>query len=173
MTTITNSEAASTTTMDEIQSWMTSNSISTTGSISLSIDQMGYVKEFTTAVTLTAAQITSFKQTFFNKRAQGNVGADISSGSTITLTTGNLINITGTTSINYITTTGWKKGSVVCLDFNSGPITINHNSSSPASTSAALFLASNSLFSFKAGSVLTLIYDGTYWREIARMESSP
>lgn len=172
VTTITNSEAATTTTMEEVQAWMTSKSIAITGSISLSIDDMGYVKELVTAVTLTAAQITDFKNTFFNKRSQGNKGASVTSSSTLTLGNGNLFPVTGTTTINYITTTGWKEGSMICLDFHSN-ITINHNSGSPASTALPIFLNNNSLFSFKPGSVLTLIYDENYWREIARMETSP
>lgn len=173
MTTITNAESASVTTMEQVQAWMTSNSIPITGSISLAIDSMGFVESLITAVTLTTPQITSFKENFFNKRAQGNKGSDIVSAGTITLTQGNLVVITGTTTINYITTTGWKPGSMICLEFIAGPITLNHNTSSVPANTAALFLNSNSNFSFKAGSVLTVIYDGTYWREIARMESSP
>jgi len=172
VTTITNTEAVTFTTMEDIQAWMTLKSIATTGSISLSVDDMGYVKELITAVTLTAAQITDFKNTFFNKRSQGNKGPDITSSSTLTLSNGNLFAITGTTTINYITTTGWKQGSIICLDFHSN-ITVNHNSSSPASTSAALYLNNSGLFSFKSGSTLTLIYDDNYWREIGRMETSP
>jgi len=172
LTTITNTEPVSVTTMDEVQDWMTTNSISITSAISLSIDQMGYVSEFTTDETLTSLQIADFEQTFFNKRSEGSMGEDVTSASTITLTEGNLFDITGTTSIDYITTTNWKKGSMICLDFDSD-ITINHDTSSPASTSAALFLSGNILFAFKAGSTLTLIYNGTYWKEVARMESSP
>jgi len=172
VTTITNTEAMISTTMEDVQAWMVSKSLPTTGSISLSVDDMGYVKELVTAITLTAAQITDFKNTFFNKRSQGNKGASISSSSTLTLGNGNLFPITGTTTINYITTTGWKEGSMICLDFHSD-ITINHNSSSIPTTALPIFLKSNTLFTFKSGSVLTLIYDESYWREVARMETSP
>lgn len=171
MTTITNAEPVSVTTMEQVQSWMTSNSISTTSSISLEIDQMGYVKEFTTDETLTTAQITDFEQEFFNKRSQGNQGGNVTSADTITLTEGNLITITGTTSITYITTTDWKVGSMICLEFESGTISIIHGGSSAPTNTAAIYLSGSGDAAFGAASTLTLIYDGTYWKEIARMSS--
>ena len=170
MTLITNTEAISVTTMEDIQAWMTSNSIPITGGISLDIDQMGFVKSLDTDVTFTAQQIIDFKQNFFNKKIQGNMGVDIASSSTITLNNGNLFAVTGTTDINYITTTDWKPGSIICLIFDSD-ITINHNTGSPPANTVPLFLNNEVLFDFKSGSTLTLTYDDNYWREIARMDT--
>jgi len=173
LTIITNSEADTITTMSDIKAWLTSNSIDITGkSASLSIDHLGYVQEFDVDVTIAAPEIESFKNIFFNKRIQGNRGLGVSSAGTITLTNGNFYDITGITTINYITTTNWKPGSMICLKFHSS-ITIKHNSSSVPTNTASLFLNSNIDFDFKAGSTLTLVYDGEYWREMARMESSP
>ncbi len=156
--------------MEQVQAWMTTNSIPITGSIELSVDGMGYVKELTTDATFTSPQIASFKRDFFNKRSQGNKGDDIASAGTITLTLGNLFHITGTTTINFITTTTWKTGTMVCFKFDSA-ITINHNTGSVPSNTFAIFLKGSTNISFNAGSTLTLICDGDYWREIARMES--
>lgn len=155
--------------MEQVQTWMTDNSISITGSMSLSVDQMGYVKEFTTAETLTGPQIASFEETFFNKRLQGHMGEEIASSQTITLTQGNLFNIAQTDTISYITTTEWRNGSVICLNFLEGNITLTHNTGNVPANTAAMFLDSGSNGVFTAGSVLTLIYDGIYWREISRM----
>jgi len=154
--------------MDEVQSWMTTNSISITSSISLSVDQQGYVEEFTTAETLTAPQITAFKETFFHKRSHGSKGADIASAGTITLTEGNYFDITGTTAIDHITTTTWKEGTKITLQFDSA-VTINHNTATPPANTEALFLNGSVNFSATAGSTLSVVYDGGYWREISRM----
>jgi len=154
--------------MTEVQSWMTTNSISITGSISLSIDQQGFVEEYITAETLTAPQIADFEETFFHKRSHGSKGADVSSAGTITLTEGNYFDITGTTAINYITTTTWKEGTIIHLQFDSA-VTINHNTSTVPANTEALFLNGSANFSATAGSTLSVVYDGGYWREISRM----
>jgi len=173
VTIITNGETVESTTIPDVQAWFTNEGIDITGkSLSLNIDLMGYVSSLDVDVTMTAQQITDFEEQFFNKRDQGNKGTDIASASTITLTNGNLFKITGTTTIDYITTTGWKLGSIICLDFPND-ITLNHNTGSPPVNTEPLFLSDESLFDFKGGSTLTLVYDDTYWREIARMESSP
>jgi len=96
------------------------------------------------------------------------MGTDVTSASTITLTKGNYFNITGTTVIDYITTTTWKAGTTICLQFDSA-VTINHNIGSVPANTAALFLNGSGNFSATAGSTLTLIYDGTYWCESSRM----
>lgn len=155
--------------MEDVQTWMNGQGISITGSISLSIDQMGYVLGFITDENLTELQITSFTDTFFNKRFQGSMGADITSSQTITLTQGNLFGITGTTTIDFITTSGWKNGTTICLKFLAGNITLTHDAATVPDNTGAIFLDAASNGIFTAGSVLTLIYDGQYWREISRM----
>ena len=169
MTIISNIDPRTVTPQAEIQAWLIANSLSLTATMSGSSDELAILKEFTTSETLTEPQIASFKETFFNKRSQGSMGVDIASGATITLTQGNLFDVTGTTTINYITTTDWKKGSMVCLMFLAGSITLTHNTSSVPANTAATFLSAGINGSFTVGSVLTLIYDGTYWREITRM----
>jgi len=168
LTTITNTEAVTNSTHDEVKTWLTTNSLSTTTTQSLEIDQAGSVKEFTTTETLSAPQIADFKETFFHKRSHGSKGADISSAGTITLTEGNYFDITGTTAIDHVTTTTWKEGTKVTLQFDSA-ITINHNTATPPANTEALFLNGSVNFSATAGSTLSIVYDGGYWREISRM----
>lgn len=165
---VTNPDAVNATTLEEVKAWMTLNLIPTTGAISLELDHLGFVKTFDTVETLTAPQITDFEETFFHRRIEGNQGEDVASAGTITLTEGNFFDITGAVTINYITTIGWKTPSVVRFQFNTG-ITLNHNTGSVPADTAAMFLNGSANATFTAGSTLTLLYDGTLWRELARM----
>lgn len=168
MTVVTYEGAIEATTIEQVKAWMTLNSISITGPISLSLDQMGFVKEFDTAETLTAPQIADFIRTFLHKRIHGNKGEDVASAATITLTQGNFFDITGAVSIDFITTTDWKEGDLVRFQLNTG-ITLNHNTSSPPANTAALFLNGSANAVFTAGSTIVLSFDGGVWRELARM----
>ena len=98
-------------------------------------------------------------------RFQGNKGPDIVGAATITLGDGNYFDITGNTNIDFMTTTGWQTGSVVVLQFdaNSGA---NDNTVSPPANTAAFDLAGD--FTASSGDTLTIIFDGTFWREISR-----
>jgi hypothetical protein len=167
-TTITNTEPHVITTMEDVQTFMTNNSIPITGSIELDIDDRGYVKELRTDATFTGPQIASFEDEFFHKRTQGDKGLDVASGSTVTLSEGNLFDITGTSSIDYITTTTWKKGSSIILRFDSA-LTVNHNTGSVPANTEAIFLAGSANQAFTANSTLTLVFDDVFWREIGRM----
>lgn len=90
-------------------------------------------------------------------------GAAIASAATITLgTDGNYFRITGTTGISAITVTGWNAGSVVILSF-AGALTITHGTGA-----AAIRCAGSVNISITAESQLTLVFDGTLWRETAR-----
>ena len=92
-------------------------------------------------------------------------GADIASGNNITLgTDGNYFDITGTTQVNTISATNWIAGSIVVLQFDD-IVTVAHNT---AGTGASILLASSANFSATANDTLTLVYDGTTWREVAR-----
>jgi len=168
MTTITNLQPYVHSTMDEVQTFMTNNGISITGSISLTLDQLGYVEELITDATFTGPQITLFEDEFFHKRNHGDKGDDVASAATITLTEGTLFDITGVTAIDFITTTTWKKGSTIHLQFDSG-ITINHDTVTPPVNTEAIFLNGSANQAFTAGSTLTLIFDDVYWREVGRM----
>lgn len=106
-----------------------------------------------------------------NSRFQTRQGADVASLGDLTLgTDGNVFEITGTTTINAITTTNYLNGAVVTLLFTSTP-TVKHNTAGGAST-AVFLLAGAADFVASAGDTLTLVYSeigGTNaWREIGR-----
>jgi len=93
-------------------------------------------------------------------------GADVASAATITLgNDGNYFSITGTTNIDYITTTNWTPGSIVILKFN-GSLTLNHESASPAATSAKLTLAAAGNVNVTDKDMVILCYDGSTWRQV-------
>ncbi len=103
-------------------------------------------------------------------RIVGLQPASIASASNLTLTEGNVFEITGTTSISGITTAGWQNGSTVTLMFSS-TATVRHNTAGGAGT-ALIFLAGAANFSATANDTLTLVLstvNGTQaWREIGR-----
>lgn len=80
--------------------------------------------------------------------------------------TGNLDSISGNTQINAITTTDWQSGSVVRLFFGGTPL-VKNNTTGGAGT-APIRLSGGVDFTAGAGDILTLVYEGTYWRESAR-----
>lgn len=100
----------------------------------------------------------------FNARILGKKASDVASANDITLGDGNYFDITGTTQVNTIAATGWTAGSVVTLQFDAS-VTVKHNTSG---TGASLLLAGAADFSATADDTLTLVYDGTTWRETAR-----
>src|SRR6185369_8805411 len=92
-------------------------------------------------------------------------GADVPSAGDLVLTTNSQV-VTGTTTINAITTTNWAAGAVVYLIF-SGACTVKHNTAGGAST-AKMFLSGSTDLTTAANTVLTLVYDGTQWQEVCR-----
>lgn len=169
MTVITNTESYDTVTMSQVQAWCTANSISTTGvSISLTPGLMGRVKEFDIDTTLTPQQISDFKSKFINMRIQGSYEL-VPSADTLTLTNANFLHITGNTPIKFITTTGWKLGSMITLHFGQSN-TIHSNTVTAPPNTKHIFLKANSDTTFTVNSTLTLLLDGGAWVEIARME---
>lgn len=100
-------------------------------------------------------------------RFQSLKGSDVASADEITLGVGNYFDITGTTTINHIDKTDWQAGSVVMLQFDAS-VTVTHNAGSPTGTEASILLAGAGAFSATANDTLTLMYDGTTWREITR-----
>lgn len=98
-------------------------------------------------------------------RHQYAKGADVASAGDITLgTDGNFFDITGVTTINTISSTAWAPGSVIFLQFD-GSVTLANNT---AGAGARLLLSGSANFAATADDTLTLIYDGTFWRELAR-----
>jgi hypothetical protein len=101
--------------------------------------------------------------------------ATVATANLLTLTKGNIFNLTGTTTINHIVKTGWvtvargtSVGEVILI-FN-GAVTVTHNAGSVPSNAAALALAGAANFAATAGDTLSLLYDSVTdkWREIGR-----
>lgn len=100
-------------------------------------------------------------------RRLGVKPADVASAGTITLGQGNFVDVTGVVAISYITKTGWTSGSIIILQFDSAP-TLTHNAGAPPAGTAALQLAGSVNFGASSGDTITLAFDGTFWREVAR-----
>ncbi len=115
-------------------------------------------------------------KTVFNKdiimdtaRIQGFKGTHINSDTLITLGSGNFFLIRGTQTINRISADNWQPGSIVTLIFDDTAV-LRHNSDL-FGTSIPMFLYNSSNWSITANDIITLIYDGTYWREISRTDN--
>jgi hypothetical protein len=100
-------------------------------------------------------------------RFQTSTGANVASAGDLTLgNDGNVFTITGTTTINAITTTNWQAGSEIILIFSDN-VTVSNNTAGGANT-AVLLLAGGANFSATANDVLKLVYNGTSWFEVSR-----
>lgn len=96
-------------------------------------------------------------------------GADVASAGTLTLgAAGNVFGITGTTAIDFLTTTNWQAGSIVWLRF-AAAATVNHNTGSPPGSTAPILLSGAANITFAANTVLGLIYDGTNWIDVRKV----
>lgn len=107
----------------------------------------------------------------FDGRIIGNQGADVASASNITLSDGNIFEITGTTAIDRISSTGWQDGAVVTLVFNES-VTVNH-ATATSGNNITILLSGAANFSATANDTLTLVLcsttaNGQAWREVAR-----
>jgi hypothetical protein len=110
---------------------------------------------------------------FFARRVEESKGTDTASASTLTLPNdGNFVEITGTTTIRYVTTTGWHSGSRVELYF-AGALTLTNNAGTVPANTAPLKLAGGTNASMAAGSTISLRYDAGHgwWREVGRTEA--
>lgn len=93
----------------------------------------------------------------FSGAVQNAQGADVASASTITLGAGgNTFRITGTTTINLITTTGWQVGSMVNLTFAS-TAALAHNQTAAGLTAGIIVAGSNGTYSPAANYCAQLI----------------
>jgi hypothetical protein len=112
--------------------------------------------------------ITSNGHTLVNgKRFETAKGADVVAANDLTLgAAGNIFHITGTTTINAITTSNWQAGSEITLIFDSTP-TVKNNTAGGGGT-AVMKLAGGADFSATADDVLKLAFDGTKWYEVSR-----
>lgn len=93
-------------------------------------------------------------------------GADVASGTNITLGSGNVFSITGTTTIDCIVSTNWAAGSEVLLLFDTSLTVTDGGSCTTPNESLVLAGA----FSATAGDTLKLVLDAATgdWREIDR-----
>jgi lysophospholipase L1-like esterase len=115
----------------------------------------------------TTLQIDRQKITVGSARFQTKTGANVASAGDLTLgNDGNVFTITGTTTINAITTTNWQAGSEIILIFSDN-VTVKNNTSGGANT-AVMKLLGGVDFSATADDVLTLIYTGSSWVEKSR-----
>ena len=108
----------------------------------------------------------------FDGRVLNTQGADVASGTSLTLgSDGNSFEITGTTQIDQILSTGWQEGAVVTLIFNES-VTVRHGVATSGSNITILLSGAGNL-SATANDTLTLILSSTTaggqaWREVAR-----
>ena len=119
-----------------------------------------------------ATNVLTFRNTGGIETLTGSIqwrkGSDVASASTLTPgSAANSFDVTGSTTIDYITTTGWQAGAVILLKFEAS-VTVTHNAGSVPGSTAAILLAGAANFSATADDTLLLLYDGANWREIAR-----
>lgn len=115
----------------------------------------------------TTSTITSAKSHTFTARQLQSQGASIASATTVTLgADGNVFPISGTTTINGITTSGWSLGAVVYLKF-AGILTLTHNSGAPGGGAVAIKTTTAANVTTAANSIAMLIFDGTFWVQVA------
>jgi hypothetical protein len=99
-------------------------------------------------------------------RKLGTQGSDVTAANDITLGLGNYFDITGATEVQRILGTGWTDGSLVVLQFDSNP---NVKTGVTAGSSYYGFKLAGAVdFAATAGDTLTLVFDGGWWRELAR-----
>jgi hypothetical protein len=103
-------------------------------------------------------------------QTQGSQGADVVSATNISAAS-NYQQVTGTMDINDINSTGWTAGSVIILQFAGGLSLLSQGDGAAAAVApqANIVLAGDSDLVVTAGSVVTLVYDGTVWREVSNM----
>lgn len=100
----------------------------------------------------------------FSKRIYAKQGADVASATDITLGDGNYFDITGTTTIETIVSTGWTPGSIVVLRFDGSLQLTNLGTGS----GAQMKLTGGMNWSVTADDVTMLMWDGTYWLQLNR-----
>lgn len=101
---------------------------------------------------------------YFQGRLEEKQGADVASATDLTLgADGNVFNITGTTTINDITTTGWANGSQIVLRFT-GVVIVTNNGTPNANTAAVLLAGSLPLTSANNTILGLALISGT-WQE--------
>lgn len=80
---------------------------------------------------------------------------------------GNFTEISGNTTIDYISVTDWDSGSIAVLQFTGSPI-VKYNTGGVPFGYASILLSGAVDFNATANDTLVLIYNGTNWVELAR-----
>lgn len=105
-----------------------------------------------------------------NLLAAGKAGATVASASTLAIGAPSaqheLIPVSGTTGVSYVAVTGRSPGQIVTLEFVAAVVVANNAGSVPAGAQAVLL--AGGAFTSTAGSTLTLVNNGTVWKEIGR-----
>ena len=105
--------------------------------------------------------------TILNGRFQQKKGANIASTSNITFgDDGNIFIITGTTTVQTISSVNWQAGSVITLIFQS-TAGVKHGAGNSGNNKQILLNGSTDLPG-AANNTLQLVYDGTQWQELSR-----
>lgn len=119
----------------------------------------------------TTPQLGGFLDTN-GKAIQESQGADIASATNLApLQDGNFFNVTGTTTINAIITTGvWRTGSEITLRFT-GICLLTHNGT-VTGNNKPMWLDKGANYTTAANDILVLRLDGTYWREVNKLTKS-
>ena len=113
-------------------------------------------------LTVSGADLTITARRFHQAK-----GANLTAANDFTLgTDGNVFIVTGATTINAITTTGWQAGATVVLIFGDA-VTVKHDTAGGAGT-AVIRLNGAVDFSVSANDVLSLVFDGSTWWETGR-----
>jgi len=97
---------------------------------------------------------------------QAKKATDIASASTITLGAGNSFDVTGTATINYITTTGIQAGTRVLFKAEAACVFAHNTGSVPANT-APLKMNGAANDTMEDGEIIEFWYDGAAWRQVA------
>ena len=133
--------------------------------------QINNILEMTIAsnlITLAAAtDLNAGGDVIIGDRLQGQKGPDVASADAITLGDGNYFDITGAVTINHLINTNWQNGSIVTLQFDAAA-TLTNAAGGATGAEQDFALAGAANFVATAGDTITLVNDGTVWREIAR-----
>lgn len=105
-----------------------------------------------------------------NEQILGGKGADLTAAAQMDLgNDGNYFVVNGASTIQHLSTEGWTAGSIIYLQFSSSLILTDEAPGAPAGY-AMIELSADQDFLASPDDVLTLAYDGTTWREIARTD---
>jgi hypothetical protein len=94
------------------------------------------------------------------------IGTSVAAANDLALGVGSYFVISGNTQINGIKASNAQNGQELKLQFSGTP-TVKHSTAASAGY-ASLLLAGAADFAATADDVISLVFDGTYWREYAR-----